>query len=118
MIESKVLADGSKNYMVSVTGALDRDLADSHTILDVSTLGRRLKLESAVWLIQEKMGLVLWWGKGTQLFPMESRNALKLERGLDSPNDWDGTMQITSFGFDSNTLTPKRFWFILDFDKQ
>lgn len=115
MITSRVLADGNKNHTVLVTGALEADLLEPAVVVTMPSPS--LKLSSAIWLIQEKLGLILWWRGEELLFPMESRNSVRFDRSLDAPKDWDGRVLMTSFGFKSNAYSPKHFTLLLDFDK-
>ena len=83
-----------------------------------------LRLDSAVWAIQEKMGLYLWWedpkGEEALVLPMESRNSVRFDEGIPSPrveNGWAGKMYLSSFRCEDGPL-PKGFFVLLDFDKQ
>jgi hypothetical protein len=121
--------DGPKNFRVIVRGITKADFEPT-PVLEVSRLGRPdsgwkgIRLDSAVWTIQEKMGLVLWWRKpemeGDMVFPMESRNAIRFEDGLSSPRfgeGWDGGLYLSGFNVEVGPL-PKRFFVLLVFDKQ
>lgn len=126
---TKIIRDGQKNCSILVKGFVKEDF-DPTPILDVSKLERPregwkgLRLDSAVWAIQEKMGLHLWWSKpegvDDLILPMESRNSIRLDEGLPSPRmneGWRGIMYLSSFrAGDPPGL--KSFMFILDFDKQ
>lgn len=126
-VNSKVLADGRRNATVRVTGVLESDISSKPIeIFDVSKLEgghQRVKLMSALWLVQEKLGLRLWWGPGkfaldNMLFVCESRNSVRFDNGVPAPGEtWDGKIWMDTFGFDSNSVSPKLFTLILDFDK-
>lgn len=124
-----IVRDGQKNCSILVKGFVDVDF-DPTPFLDISKLERPregwkgLRLDSAVWVVQEKMGLHLWWGKpegeDDLVMPMESRNSVRLDEGLPSPRvekGWRGILYLSSFR--ANEMSgPKSFMFILDFDKQ
>lgn len=121
VISSAVTADGSKNFTVLVTGLLLKDLPMTEIVwLDkLNPKPAACKIESLLWIVQEKMGLVLWWQEGNLIAPMESRNSVRPDRGWDSPRSgWSRTLSITSFGVRSNEFLPKHFTLVLDFDKQ
>ncbi len=121
-----------KNGSIRVSGHVRPGDKAVEVILDLSQFAtpsqgwKGIRIDSALWLLQEKLGIKLWWGDPTLksnleldkllIFPMESRNFIKLEDGISSPRVpvWDGKIYMTAVGAD----TPKSFMFILDFDKQ
>jgi hypothetical protein len=106
------VAGGQRNHTYQITGVVTSELM--LTPIDLGPIERPLKLASLSWLIQEKMGMYLWWDKETILLPMESRNTIKFDTSMKSPENWDGKMWISGFGF----VPPKKvFFLILDFDK-
>jgi hypothetical protein len=125
---SRTLGDGARNVQVLVTGVLERD-CEPTAILDLDTLKATpaVKVTSALWIVQEKMGLRLWWGTSEELTPenlifiAESRNAVRFQDGLASPRNtdkWDRKIWMAGYGFDSTLCTPKCFTLLLDLDKQ
>lgn len=125
-ILSKILGDGARNHQVLVTGFLESD-CEPTIIVDLNKIRgtpRGVKVTSALWIIQEKMGLRLFWGIGQNrgadnlILIAESRNSVKFEDGLGSPQDdskWDRCIWLESFNC---TLKPMGFTFLLDLDKQ
>lgn len=125
--------NGARNARLVVTGVLSADLGPT-PVIDLESLKcEKVKVESAVWIVQEKLGILLWWGvgeaepvapritEGNLLWVMESRNAVRFDHGLDSPRPtekWDRKLWMRTFGFDSNAESPKHFMFTLDLDKQ
>lgn len=125
---TRILRDGQKNCSILVKGFVREDFNPT-PFLDISNLEKPregwkgLRLDSAVWTIQEKMGLYLWWsepeGEESFIFPMESRNSARFDEGLPSPRvdkGWRGILYVSSF--QAGVGPPKSFMFILDFDKQ
>jgi len=114
-------SDGHRNVSVLVKGQLEGTSDNPVELINVKGMTpepRGLKLTGAWWLIEEKAGIQLWWGKEaiphqTLIVPLESRNAFKLEDGLSSPKGWDGIIYMTY----ANAPTPRLFTLILDFDK-
>lgn len=117
-IAVNVLADGPRNCTVRVTGVLGRPLEP--TPIYAASVG--LRFDRAVWLIQEKMGLALWWANTGQpehlLLLMESRNSVNYSPGIGAPPGWDHQIWLTGFGFDRVPDAPAIFCFTMDFDKQ
>lgn len=122
----EVLRDGAKNLSILVKGIVEMDFTPIE-ILDIekTTLPREplkgIRLDSAAWLIQEKMGITLWWEKKEKeenlIFIMESRNGLRLDEGIPSPRlgkGWGGKIYISG----SNVVGQKAFCFTLEIDKQ
>lgn len=128
-ILSRTLGDGARNVQVLVTGVLESDCGPTE-IVDLDVLAgspKAVKVTSALWIIQEKMGLRVCWGVGTVptpenlIFVAESRNSLRFQDGLTStklPSSWTRKIWINSYGFDSNAYTPKCFTLLIDLDKQ
>jgi hypothetical protein len=81
-------------------------------------MSKGLKLSSALWIVQEKLTLHLWWSEDDYLFPMESRNSARFDSCIKPPDEWNGIIYLSS----SNWGVPptpggKRFFVILDFDR-
>lgn len=92
---TRVLQGGghSKNFTLEITGSL----ADEYppTAAHKFEGDRLVKLSSAVWCIEEKAGLRLYWGECKRLIvPMESRSAVRYDVDLPSPPDWDRTIWL------------------------
>lgn len=120
MLKIKLPQEG-KNITLQVTGSLDGELGLT-PILDIKALKTPavgIRLDSATWLIQEKMGLILWWKKDDLLLPLESRGSIRLDVGIYNSvgEDWDGIIRLSSFGYSSNTFKPKYFHLTLDIDR-
>jgi len=117
MLDITTPHDGSKNVTVLVKGILDEELHLTPILLAEKLSGqpKKIKLTEALWLVQEKMGIALWWKKDDLIAPMESRNSIRLDRGWDSPKDWGGIILLSSFNW-----SPNRKFFTLEvgFDKQ
>jgi len=133
-MKTEIIKEGEKNFSVLVKGILREELAPT-PFLDISKLKapregwKGLRLDSALWVIQEKLGIMLWWekpnGEGSLCLPMESRNGVRYDEGVPSPrkaNDWSGVLYLSSFvshgGSPPSTQQPKAFSILLDFDKQ
>ena len=105
-----MVAGSQRNYTVHVTGVITSEM----TLTPVDLKVNKLKLASLAWLVQEKLGLYLWWNKETVLLPMESRNAIRFDTSIVPPEGWDGKIWLSSFGF----VAPKKIFFlVMDFDK-
>jgi hypothetical protein len=124
---TQIIKEGEKNLSVLIKGMARADFEPA-PILDVAKLKppregwKGLRLDSAVWAVQEKMGLYLWWGKpdgeGSLVMPMESRNSVRFDEGIPSPrieSGWKGILYLSSFNCQ---MVPKGFFVLLDFDKQ
>ena len=114
--------DTGKNITLRVSGFITKSFTIPQTIFDFSELRlnpSKIRFESVVFAIQEKMGMYLWWkGKEsnkTLILPLESRGAFNFEamQYLHSPEDALG-MSFTTFGVD----TPKAFLLIIDLGAQ
>lgn len=110
--EVKVPADGSKNLVLQVVGVLEKDL--TRQVLYKSS--RRLRLDSVLFAVQEKAGLLLWWGKDKLILPLESRGYFSFTCPVACPEDWDQQIWISSFRV-GEPPTPKHFYFTLDCEK-
>ena len=108
MFKVKFPADGDKHLTVQVAGVLREERMQ---ILFESS--RRLRIDSVLFLIQEKAGILLWWGKDDLVLPMESRGAFSFASPIVSPEDWDKKLWISAF----NVVQPKHFFFTLDCEK-
>jgi hypothetical protein len=127
----QTIKDGPKNVSVTVKGFCGGNFSPA-LILDITKLAaptvgwKGLRLDSAVWAIQEKMGLYLWWGdKGDSesllVLPMESRNAMRFDEGIPSPrisDGWEGKVYLSNFKFATVGEKFAAFFVLLDFDKQ
>jgi hypothetical protein len=124
----QVVKDGQKNFSILIKGLVRGDF-EATPIINTAKIQapnqgwKGLRLDSALWLVQEKMGLYLWWrkpeGEEDLALVMESRNGLRFDEGLPSPRvekGWDGLMYLSSFNHQGGG--PKGFVVLLDFDKQ
>ena len=134
-LTTRILENGSRNAKVLVTGLIQADLPPVKVFGLEDLQATALKIEGIVWVIQEKLGLRMWWGIGEAqasgiplltdanlIFVMESRNAVRLDHGLDSPRrseKWDKTVWMDSFNFGAApTEKTKAFTLIIYLDKQ
>jgi len=117
MLDITIPIDGSKNVTVLVKGILDEEQRLTPILLTEKLSGqpKKMKLTDALWLVQEKMGIALWWKKDDLILPMESRNSIRLDRGWDSPADWQGIILLSSFNW---SQYHKYFTLEVSFDKQ
>jgi|SRR6185437_290910 len=113
MIISRVLADGARNHTIQFSGIMEKNVFDPKELMKWDR-PYPPKIGSVLWLIQEKMGIHLWWDKETPLFPMESRNSMRFDTALQPPDGWKGVFYYDTFGV---VDSPKHFMFILDIDK-
>jgi hypothetical protein len=130
----QIIKDGEKNFSVLVKGVVSTE-GDLGVIVDVSKLAppragfKGLRLDSAAWAIQEKMGLHLWWEASKEekdfLLVMESRNGMRFDEGIPSPridkDKWGGQIHLSCFRLTDSSTGPideKYFILLLDFDKQ
>lgn len=122
----KITKDGEKNLTVLIKGIITEDFGRT-PIVDLAKLKqpyeglKGIRLDSVVWVIQEKLGLTLWWdesGEDSMAMPMESRNSMRFDEGVESPRireGWPGKLWLSSFNCNGG---PKKFLVILQFDKQ
>lgn len=124
----QILKDGPKNLTILVKGIVTDDFGPEE-VLDLDKIEgpsngwKGLRLDSALWLVQEKMTLTLWWEKDPKkeenlALIMESRNGARFDEQIPSPrfkDDWQGKIYLIGH---RNSADPKAFMFILDFDKQ
>lgn len=130
----QILKDSEKNCSVLIKGFVWSSDFGRTLVLDLDKTKapsnglKGIRLDSAVWVIQEKLGLILWWededSEASFVLPMESRNSLRIDEGISSPRgerSWGKKLYLSSFNYlrDQNTVNEKRsFFLILDFDKQ
>lgn len=130
MLIASVVQNAHQNFSIRVLGECGgteqpfeyidlKELTKDHTH---KIEGKMLKLSSALWLIQEKLGVNLYWGGGKPsldrlIFPMESRNSVRFEQGVMSPKEWNQVLTVETFGFSRDPVPTKRFVILLDFDK-
>jgi hypothetical protein len=112
------LHDGPKNVRAIVTGIVTPGDDSSFTILNLKKLvgdPKGIRLDTVIWLIEEKAGLRLLWGDKL-ILPMESRNTLRLDNPLHSPQTgWSGDLILKAVKTEDK---PKAFFIHLEFDKQ
>jgi hypothetical protein len=110
---------GHRNVTLHVRDMLTRPIM----LEPIETGVKELKLTSLVWVIQEKMGLYLYWNKSNDLIlPMESRNSLRFDTGIAAPSEWNGVLYLSTFGdidtgYDGRNIKQRAFFLALDFDR-
>jgi len=82
--------------------------------IEIPTKQKLLKLSSAAWLIEEKMGFILSWDPDSVLMPLESRSNIRFDHAIPSPDNWEGSLWLTPFKVSD---PPMAFFILLDFDK-
>lgn len=115
-ITSRVLGSGERNLGLVVKGILEEDLVEPRPVLEWKET-RPPKIVSLLWVVQEKMGIHLWWSKTEPFLTMESRNGFSPVRQITPPEAWEGTIYMTAYGVKSNEYLPKHFWFTIEIDK-
>ena len=119
-IQTRILGSGARNHSLVVKGILDSDIVEPQPIM-VWTQEFKPKIVQLHWIVQEKMGLRLWWeedeGIESSFITMESRNVFKPPVAVVPPDGWGNRLFLTSFGIDSNPYVPKHFWLAIDIDK-
>lgn len=126
----QMIKEGEKNFSVMIKGFCKEDFS-SVPVIDIEKLKpptsgwKGVRLDSAVWAIQEKMGLYLWWEKevteDTFLLPLESRNGMRFDEGIPSPrvkDGWGKKIWLSGFNVNIAPAGVKSFFILLDFDKQ
>lgn len=128
----QTIKEGEKNFSVLIKGMTTDDFSPV-PIIDLKgfrppTSGwKGIRLDSAVWAIQEKLGLYLWWEKGKKetdlILPLESRNGMRFDEGIPSPRvtadgGWGKQIWLSSFNTNIAPAGQKSFVLLLDFDKQ
>lgn len=115
------ISDGHKNYSVLVQGTLSEgDITVPLPIVklaDLQPVPDAVKLRRATWMIQEKLGVELWWGQSDILMVLESRGMMSTEQDISSPRrslGWAGEILLTTFGW---APPRKHLMFVLEFDK-
>jgi len=120
-----ILSDSSKNLKALVRGFFTSDLNEPTCVLDLDKLKEtpaHIRVDSLWWLIEEKMGLRLWWDNGQLLIPMESRNSMRFDYPLSSreltSGKWSRKLYLTCHSVESGITKQKYFTFGLDAEKQ
>jgi len=128
----QILKDTEKNLSLIVRG-FARSNFGPELILDLEKVRapregwKGVRLETTVWLIEEKMGLYLLWGdqisEENLAIPMESRNSLRFDEGYPSPrvaDGWGRKLYVSSFNFtkDNSSNQLRSFFLLIDLDKQ
>ncbi len=123
-MDIKTVSDGDKSCLITLSGSIS-SLFKPQTVLVFSRLKgspSRLRFDSVLFAIQEKMGFNLWWvndedvKKWKLIIPLESRGYFDFEKlgALHSPDDAMG-IGLSAF---KNTETQMTFLLMLDFTKQ
>lgn len=122
-----VLADSDKNVKIHVRGFFTETLQDKDAavVLDLDKLigqPKGLRIDSFWWLLEEKMGLRLWWSPGKLLIPMESRNGFRPDTPFSSAvlasDKWERKLYLSSHSVESGLTKIKYFSFGFDAEKQ
>lgn len=123
--QTLILSDSDKNVKVQVRGFFVADLEEPAVVLDLDKLKnapRGLRIDSFWWLIEEKMGLRLWWNPGHLLIPMESRNGFRPDLPFSSATlageGWGRKLLLTNHSTASGLTKCKYFTFGFDAEKQ
>jgi hypothetical protein len=111
---------GQKNIVYVLSGLVNKE-DEGKAVCLVSELDRAVKLASVAFLVQEKMGLQLWWDEALTepMLPVESRGAFRFD-GVRPPPDWAGQIWVKPFKVDmpgEPRVFPKMFVLSLDFDR-
>lgn len=128
----QTIKEGEKNFSVLIKGMTTEDfpcvpIIDLKSFRPPTSGWKGIRLDSAAWAIQEKLGLYLWWEserKETNLIlPLESRNFMRFDEGIPSPRilesgGWGRRIFLSSFNTNIPPLGTKSFFILLDFDKQ
>lgn len=114
MLNIDKVAGGQRNVTLHITGVIEDELR----LTPIDLVDKELKIKSLVWMVQEKLGLQLWWDEERMMLPMESRNAVRFDTGLKPPAGWNGKLYVSSFNF---KLPPvhktKSFFIVMDLDR-
>ena len=123
LLHTHLDADGAKNVTVRVRGQFVRH--ESVLFFDRGKLRkdmpfRDLLLSSALWTVNEKLGLFIWSDETRRnaedlVLLMESRNAVQFEREIGFPAEWDGKLWLEPFNLQA--ATNGWFMFFLELDK-
>ncbi|MEI5617069.1 hypothetical protein WB403_49120, partial [Streptomyces brasiliscabiei] len=89
------VARGQRNVTYRLSGWVEKKP------FTLDTKHKQLKLASAAWLIEEKMGIRLYWQEGEKehLLPMESRNVIRWDTSIVCPSDWTGILWLEPFKY-------------------
>lgn len=114
MLKVEQTSGGYKNITLQIRGLLTEG---DMPVTEVKCPSNSVRLESVLWVVQEKLIVQFGWAKDDPFFTMESRNTVRFDVGIHSPKEWDGSLWFWTFGY-SNPATPsKQFFIVLDFDK-
>ena len=111
-IKVKFPADGGKNLTVQVTGVIDKDL-EFQVLFKAE---RRFRIDSVLFSLQEKMGVLLWWDEKNLILPLESRGYFSFVCPITPDDKWEKTLYISTLGVEVGPC-PKHFYFTLDCEK-
>ena len=122
-VSTKIVIDGGKNSVVTLSGSLREDIASPSLVLkfeDLAMKPKSVRIDAVVFAIQEKMGVVLWWELDKErelILPLESRGRFNFEeiQGLHSPKE--GVLGISMSTFEWKAPV-KHFLIMLDLTKQ
>lgn len=121
MITTTIVSDGNKNASVLVRGFVTTDITDPMVVLDLDKLKdspKNIRVDGLWWMLEEKLGIRLWWSPGQILLPLESRNAFRPDNPLVGPaNGWSRKILMTTHDAKSATTPVKYFVFSMDLEK-
>ena len=95
-----------RNLTFQATGILAPGDDLKGKLLSISDLARPemkgLKVESVLFVLQEKMGLLLWWDEQATdlILPLESRGYFSFAYPIHCPQGWNGEIWWTAFKVD------------------
>lgn len=126
LLHTQILGDGPQNVTLRIRGRAGfgiRPESGRALCFEARQLQagfRTLQLTSALWTLNEKMGLLLWTHEAAEdpaelLLLMESRNGLRPDRPYQLPADWDGRLWLEPFNLENATCG--WFSFTLEMDK-
>lgn len=107
---TEIVASSQRNVTIRLSGFITHTDAP----IEIVTKQLKLKLTTAAWLIEEKMGFHLGWDTESVLMPLESRNSMSFAQAIPSPVSWKGSLWLRPFKV---TQADMAFFILLDFDK-
>jgi hypothetical protein len=119
----KISPDGDKNCLLTLSGFVAKDfpVREILSFKKLKNAPRALRLDSILFVIQEKMGFNLWWwmDEPQLIMPLESRGYFDFEKvqSLHSPPGATG-LGLSSFKGPKSTEPEQSFLLMLDMVKQ
>ena len=115
-LKVKIPQIGRKNLTIQVAGRVEPGDDSIQQLFSIAGLASPemsgLRIDSVLFALQEKAGLLLWWDRdGADLIlPLESRGAFSFSYPIHSPKGWDGMMYYSTFKVDE----PKHLYLTLE----